>query len=88
MTSDGRTAILALYGNRVGLVHAVGRHFLTRLVTATDIASLEIKDGATLSLRLHDFTWRGGDFTFAEPEVAAEMASLFKPAPTGAKMRA
>ena len=36
---------------------------------------LHAPDERTLSLRLHDFTWKGGDFRFAGDEAAGVLAA-------------
>jgi hypothetical protein len=85
LTADKGTAFLPLHGKGFGVVHAVGGNFLTRVIMRANVASLSLEEGNILSLRLRDFTWKGGEFSFADPRSAAEIASLFKPAPSGAE---
>ncbi|MCO5158223.1 MAG: hypothetical protein M9945_15985 [Aquamicrobium sp.] len=77
LTQDGDAAFLALDDGRVGIVAAVGDRFLTRLVGAADLAGAPRVAGATLMLRLRDFTWPGGAFTFAAEGEARAVAALF-----------
>ena len=77
LTQDGDAAFLALEDGRVGIVAAAGDRFLTRLVGAPDLAGTPRVTGATLMLRLRDFTWPGGAFTFAGEGEARAVAALF-----------
>ncbi len=77
LTQDGDAAFLALEDSRVGIVAAVGDRFLTRMVGAHDLAGTPRVTGATLMLRLRDFTWPGGAFTFAGEGEARAVAELF-----------
>lgn len=76
LTADGSAALLSLAGG-VGIVQAVGGKFLTRLVSAKDLAGQPRADGATIALRFHDFTWPGGGFTFASADDAKEAERMF-----------
>lgn len=77
LTRDGKTAFLALADGRVGIVQAVGDKFLTRVIAGPDLAGAPVAEGATLELRLRDFTWPGGTFVFAgEREARAAAAML------------
>lgn len=64
LTRAGDAAFLALEDGRVGIVQAIGGKFLTRLVAAGDLAGPPRSTDSTLALRLKDFTWPGGIFTF------------------------
>lgn len=77
LTQDGDAAFLALKDGRVGIVAAVGDRFLTRLVGAADLAGTPRVTEATLMLRLRDFTWPGGTFTFNGEGEARAVAALF-----------
>ena len=76
LSSDRHAAFLDLGRGRVGLVHAVGGRFLTRLLRPADLASLRRSD-AVVQLRLADFTFAGGSYTFADvPQAQAVEAML------------
>lgn len=77
LTEDRRTAFMALEDGRIGLVAALGDRFLTRIVGSADRAGQPAVDGRTVKLRLDDFTWRGGSFTFRSEEEARAVAALF-----------
>lgn len=77
LTQNGDAAFLALEDGRVGIVAAIGDRFLTRAVAAHDLAGPPRVTGATLMLRLRDFTWPGGAFTFAGEGEARAVAALF-----------
>ncbi len=70
ITSNAETAFLELEGRRTGIVQVFGDKFLTRVVSAKDIASIDAVRPAVISIRLHDFTWGGGEFRFADDETA------------------
>lgn len=74
LTADGRTAFLDLGRGRTGIVHSIGDCFLTRIVTAGDIVALDVDDGGAISLKLADFTWKGGRFVFADRTDAKTVA--------------
>ena len=77
LTEDASSALLLLDDGTVGIVSSIGDKYLTRVVTRADIAALGAPDDRTVSLQLHDFTWKGGDFRFAGSEAAdAVMAAL------------
>ncbi len=78
LTENGDTAFIDVTNGDVGIVHAVGDRFLTRIVTPAeiDLASL---DNKVLTLRLKDFTWRGGRFTFADIGAARAIATKLDP---------
>ncbi len=77
LTEGGEAAFLLLDNDAVGIVHGIGDKFLTRIVVNADVEGLRALDDRTVSLRLRDFTWRGGDFRFADTEaVGAVMATL------------
>lgn len=75
LTVDGRTAFLDLRQGRTGIVHSVGDCFLTRIVTSGDVVALNADDAGTISLRLADFTWKGGRFAFADKADAGAIAA-------------
>ena len=80
LTREGDAAFLALgdgpMGARVGIVQAVGGKFLTRVIAGRDLAGAPRAANATLMLRLGDFTWPGGMFTFAGPDEARAVEGL------------
>jgi hypothetical protein len=87
VTSDGQAAFISLYGASTGIVGVIGDKFLTRIVSARDVRSLTLA-GSTVSIRFRDFTWRGGDFVFAEPSAAREIAQALDPSRISATSRA
>ena len=77
LTVEGRTAFLDLARGRIGIVHGIGDCFLTRIVAPGDVVALTAADAATILLRLDDFTWKGGRFTFANAaDAKAALAEL------------
>lgn len=79
LTGDNRTAFLDLGRGRTGIVHSVGDCFLTRMVTSGDIAALDSVDPSSISLRLADFTWKGGRFVFSDADDADAVMAALKP---------
>jgi hypothetical protein len=79
LTADGRTAFLDLGQGRCGIVHSVGDCFLTRIVTPHDILTLDTDEDSTISLKLADFTWKGGRFAFADKADARAVAAALEP---------
>ncbi len=77
LTKDRRAAILGLEDGQVGIVHALGGKFLTRLVIAGDLVGTSRASNDTVSVCLRDFTWRGGVFRFAGAEEARAVAAAF-----------
>lgn len=75
-TEDRHAAFLDLAGG-VGIVQAFGGKFLTRLVTAADLASPPRATGSSITVRFRDFTWSGGLFEFGSGETAAEVERMF-----------
>lgn len=55
--------------NTVGLVEAMGSEFLTRLLSAGDIAGLELSEGK-LNVRFNDFTHKRHSYTIENPKDA------------------
>jgi hypothetical protein len=87
VTPDRKAAFISLYGSGTGIVGVIGDKFLTRIISGRDIKSLTLA-GTTVSIRLRDFTWPGGDFVFAEPAAAREIAEALDPSLTSATGRA
>jgi hypothetical protein len=56
VTVDGRDAFIALAQHRVGMVHAIGDRFLTRILRAGMVTSVALPAPDKLELRLADFT--------------------------------
>ena len=79
VTTDKTSAFLDLDGGRTGIVQSFGDSFFTRIVGAGDVASVAMQDSATVCLRLRDFTWRGGDFRFADRETALAIVAALEP---------
>ncbi|MCA0057625.1 MULTISPECIES: type II secretion system protein [unclassified Mesorhizobium] len=79
LTSDGRTAFLELGRGRLGIVHAIGDRFLTRIVTPRDVLARSDDGAGTIALRLADFTWKGGHFTFANAADAHAVLRVLQP---------
>jgi hypothetical protein len=79
LTVEGRTAFLDLARGRIGIVHCIGDCFLTRIVTPGNVVALTAADAATISLRLDDFTWKGGRFTFANAADAKAVVAELGP---------
>lgn len=77
LTRDRCAAIIGLEDGRVGIVHALGGKFLTRLVTAGDLVGTPRASEDTVSVRLRDFTWRGEAFRFADAEEARAVEAAF-----------
>ncbi|AZO37924.1 hypothetical protein EOA27_30740 [Mesorhizobium sp. M2A.F.Ca.ET.037.01.1.1] len=76
LTADNHAAFLDLGPQRCGIVQSIGDCFLTRIVTPHDILALA-REGKAVSLRLKDFTWKGGRFAFAnEADARAVAATL------------
>lgn len=83
VTADHVSAFLGLDRGRTGVVQSLGDGFITRIVDTADVASVRLLDPVTVSLRFRDFTWRGGDFCFADKETAAAIvAALDRPMET------
>ncbi|MGL4491029.1 MAG: hypothetical protein ACRCU5_16430 [Rhizobiaceae bacterium] len=71
LTHARDAAFLELPDRTVGLVHAIGDSYLTRVLTGKDVTKNLAKE-ATLSLTIDDFTFKGGTYMFAnESEMRA-----------------
>lgn len=79
LTENGNTAFLELADGRTGIVHAIGDRFLTRVVTPAEIELAGLDDSKVLTLRLKDFTWRGGRFAFADAAAALAVFKVLNP---------
>ncbi|RZS87652.1 hypothetical protein EV217_0027 [Phyllobacterium myrsinacearum] len=64
-THDRRTAFFELAMHRTGIVHGIGNKFLTRCISASDVASAEPAGDRALKVRWHDITWPRQTFSFA-----------------------
>lgn len=81
VTADKASAFLGLDGGCTGIVQSFGDGFFTRIVGAGDVASVAMQDPAMVCLRFRDFTWRGGDFRFADRETAQAIVVALEPSP-------
>lgn len=77
LTRDRCAAIIGLNDGRVGIVHALGGKFLTRLVAAGDLIGTPRASNSAVAVRLRDFTWHGGAFAFADTEEARAVEAAF-----------
>ncbi|TPJ80227.1 hypothetical protein [Mesorhizobium sp. B2-6-2] len=77
LTADNHAAFLDLAPQRCGIVRSIGDCFLTRIVTPRDILALT-REGNVASLRLNDFTWKGGNFVFADEADALAVAAALQ----------
>lgn len=75
LTTDRGSAFLETADGRIGLVHAMGAKFLTRLLAPEDVASLRRSGEASLLVRFSDFTFPGAVFEFESAEVADRVAA-------------
>ncbi len=83
-----RDAVVELADGHVGLVHAIGSHFLTRFVASDEIsARLHQSRKCTVDLLIHDLTWPRAQMTFGDDETAQYVANLFSFEPIGQKRR-
>lgn len=79
LTSDAETAFLELGDERMGIVQVFGDKFLTRIVSYKDIAGIATPGQAVVSIRLRDFTWGGGEFSFDDEDAASAVIRSLKP---------
>lgn len=79
LTQNGDTAFIELGDERTGIVHTIGDRFLTRIVTPSDIELARFDGSNALTLRLKDFTWRGGHFAFADAVAARAIFAALDP---------
>ena len=79
LTADAKTAFLDLGRGRIGIVHSIGDCFLTRIVTAADVAVSNSDEANTILVRLTDFTWKGGHFRFAGAGDAQALLKVLEP---------
>lgn len=79
ISGDAGTAFLELELGRTGIVQAFGDKFLTRIVSPNDITRIETTRPATITLRLRDFTWGGGEFRFADDATAGAVLRRLSP---------
>ncbi|MBZ9738306.1 MULTISPECIES: hypothetical protein [unclassified Mesorhizobium] len=79
LTSDGQAAFLELGRGRLGIVQVIGDCFLTRVVAPGDVAALTSDAANAITLRLADFTWKGGRFTFADAGDAKAVLARLQP---------
>ncbi|MGX5801938.1 hypothetical protein ACWGS9_11905 [Bradyrhizobium sp. Arg314] len=77
LTADNQAAFLELGPQRCGIVQSIGDCFLTRIVTPHDILALA-REGDVVSLKLNDFTWKGGRFVFADEAGAVAVAAALQ----------
>lgn len=82
LTNEAQSAFMDLTGGRIGIVQAFGDGYFTRIVTPADVASVQVRDPAILSVRFRDFTWTGGHFHFAERADADALAASLTPTKT------
>lgn len=79
LTSEAETAFLELGDERMGIVQVFGDKFLSRIVSHRDIARIAAPRQAVVSIRLHDFTWGGGEFRFDDEDAASAVVQALEP---------
>lgn len=82
ITTDAQTAFLLIGSGGLGIVHSIGDKFLTRRLGPEDILQADQSGEKRIELRLGDFTFKGGLFSFDNPGAAAAiLARVAKVAP-------
>ncbi|QKV17761.1 hypothetical protein [Oricola thermophila] len=75
---DRRDAVLELEDGQVGLVHAVGVNFLTRLVKRGEMtARAGVSDESAVDLETGDVAWPRARMHFADSAMARTVVALF-----------
>lgn len=77
LTKGNSAAFLALPDKTVGLIHPVGDCFLTRILTAQDVASLK-SNAEHLTLKIADFSLTGGTYEFASESARQTVETLLE----------
>jgi hypothetical protein len=75
LTTERHSAFMTLPGERVAIVQSFGDGFFTRIVSVADIATIAVRDPATISIRFKDFTWTGGHFHFDHADTARAVST-------------
>jgi hypothetical protein len=78
LSADGKDAFIALKGNRVGMVHAIGDRYLTRILRAGTVHSVSASGDGVLELRLADFTLPRERARFATAGEASRVENWLK----------
>ena len=82
-----RDAVLELADGHVGLVHAIGSKYLTRLIRGGQMAARATGTG-TVEIDTHDITWPRARMEFEDQETARNVAELIGSAGNAEEMRA
>ena len=69
LASDGRAALIELYGGGLGLVERRGRRWAARSLDAGELIGLDASTEGEMTLRFADFGWPRAQLRVAEPEV-------------------
>ncbi|KUM27868.1 hypothetical protein AU467_14475 [Mesorhizobium loti] len=77
LTSDRHAAFLDLGPRRCGIIQSIGDCFLTRIVTPRDVLFLSREENV-VSLKMDDFTWKGGRFVFIDEADALGVAAALQ----------
>ena len=78
VSSDRRDAVLELADGHVGLVHAIGSKYLTRLVNRGEMAaSANRTEPGVVDLDTGDITWPRARLHFADDQLAETVAGMF-----------
>jgi hypothetical protein len=78
VSADGKDAFIALAGNRVGMVHAIGDRYLTRILRAGMVRAVAASGDGVLELRLADFTLPRERARFATAGQASRVENWLK----------
>lgn len=76
LTTDRHSAFMTLPDDRVAIVQSFGDGFFTRAVSASDIATITVREPAIVVVRFKDFTWTGGNFHFDHADSAHAIVAL------------
>lgn len=88
VSADRRDAVLELTDGHAGLVHVVGRNYLTRVVARGEMAARVRDGGGVVDLDTGDLTWPRAHMTFNDAETARKVADLFAPDLSASRKRA
>lgn len=73
-TVDGKAVFVRLHDNKAGFMRSMRNHFACHLIEPGTVRVSALPNGKGISVEFLDASFHNGEFTFANPAIAAEVS--------------
>jgi hypothetical protein len=73
-TVDGKAVFVRLHDNKAGFMRSMRNHFACHLIEPGTVRVSPLPNGKGIAVKFLDASFHNGEFTFANPAIAAEVS--------------